>query len=97
MNFGVYAVRDVKSGFQTPTCQVNDAVAIRGFASAVMQSDSVLFTHCFRYTSFLQDGLEAVIQPWEQAHPTGRVRFLLWKETVSHYRREAQDRAEQSP
>lgn len=45
MKFGVYAVRDVKSGFQTPTCQVNDAVAIRGFASAVMQSDSVLFTH----------------------------------------------------
>ena len=37
MNFGVYAVRDVKSGFQTPTCQVNDAVAIRGFASAVIQ------------------------------------------------------------
>ena len=45
MKFGVYAVRDVKSGFQTPTCQVNDAVAIRGFAAAVMQSDSVLFTH----------------------------------------------------
>ena len=45
MKFGVYAVRDVKSGFQTPTCQVNDAVASRGFASAVMNSDSVLFTH----------------------------------------------------
>lgn len=45
MKFGVYSVRDVKSGFQTPTCQVNDAVAVRGFASAVMQSDSVLFTH----------------------------------------------------
>ena len=45
MKFGVYCVRDVKSGFQTPTCQVNDAVAQRGFASAVMQSDSVLFTH----------------------------------------------------
>ena len=45
MTFGVYCVRDVKAGFQTPTCQVNDAVAIRGFASAVMQSDSVLFTH----------------------------------------------------
>ena len=45
MVFGIYCVRDVKSGFQTPTAQVNDAVAIRGFASAVLNSDSVLFTH----------------------------------------------------
>lgn len=45
MVFGIYCVRDIKSGFQTPTAQVNDAVAIRGFASAVLNSDSVLFTH----------------------------------------------------
>uniref|UniRef100_A0AAU8ATW9 Nonstructural protein n=1 Tax=Dulem virus 188 TaxID=3145665 RepID=A0AAU8ATW9_9VIRU len=45
MKFGVYCVRDIKAGFQTPTAQVNDAVAIRGFASAVVNSDSVLFTH----------------------------------------------------
>lgn len=45
MVFGIYCVRDVKSGFQTPTAQVNDAVATRGFASAVLNSDSVLFTH----------------------------------------------------
>ena len=45
MKFGVYCVRDIKSGFQTPTAQVNDAVAVRGFASAVLNSDSVLFTH----------------------------------------------------
>ena len=52
MKFGMYAVRDVKSGFQTPTCQVNDAVAIRGFASAVMQSDSVLFTHASDFSLY---------------------------------------------
>lgn len=45
MKFGIYCVRDVKAGFQTPTAQVNDAVAVRGFASAVLNSDSVLFTH----------------------------------------------------
>lgn len=45
MVFGIYCVRDVKSGFQTPTAQVNDAVAVRGFASAVLNSDSVLFTY----------------------------------------------------
>lgn len=45
MKFGIYCVRDVKAGFQTPAAQINDAVAVRGFASAVMQSDSVLSTH----------------------------------------------------
>lgn len=45
MKFGVYCVRDVKAGFQTPAVQVNDAVAVRGFVSAVLNSDSVLFTH----------------------------------------------------
>lgn len=45
MIFGIYCVRDIKAGFQTPTAQVNDAVAVRGFASAVLNSDSVLFTH----------------------------------------------------
>lgn len=45
MVFGIYCVRDVKSGFQTPTAQVNDSVAVRGFESAVINADSVLFTH----------------------------------------------------
>lgn len=45
MKFGIYCVRDVKAGFQTPSAQVNDAVAVRGFVSAVLNSDSVLFTH----------------------------------------------------
>lgn len=45
MVFGIYCVRDVKSGFQSPAAQVNDSVAVRGFQSAVVNSDSVLFTH----------------------------------------------------
>lgn len=45
MKFGVYAVRDIKNGFQSITVQSNDPTAVRGFQSAVMQSDSVLFTH----------------------------------------------------
>ena len=35
MKFGMYAVRDVKSGFQTPTCQVNDAVALLCFSASI--------------------------------------------------------------
>lgn len=45
MTFGVYAVRDVKVGFQSITIQPNDPVAVRGFESTVMQSDSILKTH----------------------------------------------------
>ena len=45
MKFGIYAVRDVKVGFQSISVQPNDAVAIRGFESTVFSSDSVLFTH----------------------------------------------------
>lgn len=45
MKFGIYAVRDVKVGFQSVSVQSNDAVAVRGFESAVINSDSILFTH----------------------------------------------------
>lgn len=45
MIFGVYSIRDVKSGFMTPTVEVNDAIALRNFAHAVQNTDSVLFTH----------------------------------------------------
>lgn len=45
MKFNVYAIRDVKTGFLSPTFEVNDAVAMRNFQHAVMNSDSVLFSH----------------------------------------------------
>uniref|UniRef100_A0AAU8B8G2 Nonstructural protein n=1 Tax=Dulem virus 113 TaxID=3145590 RepID=A0AAU8B8G2_9VIRU len=44
MKFGVYAIRDVHTGFLTPTFEVNDNVAMRNFNHAVNNSDSVLFT-----------------------------------------------------
>lgn len=52
MKFGVYAVRDVKCGFQTPHVNVNDQVAVRGFESAVMQSQSELFTHASDFSLY---------------------------------------------
>lgn len=39
MHFGVYAIRDVKSGFMTPTVEVNNEVAIRNFAYAVLHNE----------------------------------------------------------
>lgn len=52
MTFGVYAVRDLKVGFQSVTVQPNDAVAVRGFESTVINSDSVLFTHAEDFSLF---------------------------------------------
>lgn len=52
MKFGVYAVRDLKVGFQSVTIQPNDAVAARGFESTVLSSDSVLFTHSEDFSLF---------------------------------------------
>ena len=45
MILGIYAIRDLKSGFMTPTVEQNDAVAIRNFEHAVQQGNSVLFSH----------------------------------------------------
>lgn len=45
MKYGVYAMRDVKVGFLTPSVDVNDESAIRNFTHAVVNSDSILFSH----------------------------------------------------
>lgn len=52
MKFGIYAVRDVKVGFQSISVQPNDAAAVRGFESTVTNSDSVLFTHSEDFSLF---------------------------------------------
>lgn len=44
MILGVYAMRDVHTGFMTPTVEQNDAVAMRNFEHAVL-SGGVLATH----------------------------------------------------
>lgn len=41
----VYAIRDARTGFLTPTFEVNDAVASRNFHHACLNSDSLLFSH----------------------------------------------------
>lgn len=42
MIYGVYAMRDVKVGFLTPTFDVNDQSAQRNFCHAVLSTDSIL-------------------------------------------------------
>lgn len=45
MMYGVYAMRDAKVGFLTPSVDVNDDSAIRNFTHAVVNSDSILYSH----------------------------------------------------
>lgn len=42
MIFGVYSVRDVKSGFSQLTIELSDEVAARNFGHAVRMSDGIL-------------------------------------------------------
>lgn len=45
MVYGVYSIRDIKTGFMTPSMDVNDASAARNFYHAVVKSEGILFTY----------------------------------------------------
>lgn len=45
MVLGVYCIRDKKSTFMSVTVDQNDNVAVRNFAHAVMNSNSVMTSH----------------------------------------------------
>lgn len=52
MILGLYAVRDLKSGYQAPTCADNDAIAARMFGNAVQQGDSMLMNYAKDFALF---------------------------------------------
>lgn len=52
MVFGVYSVRDVKTGYLTPTIDANDQSAVRNFEHAVMQQNTLLYSHAEDYSLF---------------------------------------------
>uniref|UniRef100_A0AAU8B7G6 Nonstructural protein n=1 Tax=Dulem virus 106 TaxID=3145583 RepID=A0AAU8B7G6_9VIRU len=52
MNIKVYAIRDICTGYMTPTFEINDAVAIRNFEHAVTSVDSVLRSHASDFDLF---------------------------------------------
>lgn len=46
MIYGVYAIRDAKVGFLSPTVEINKDIAQRNFEYAILNSDhSLFFTH----------------------------------------------------
>lgn len=45
MKFSVYSIRDAKTGFLTPSVEMNDASAARNFEHAVLNSASLMNSH----------------------------------------------------
>lgn len=52
MIYGVYAIRDLKTTFMSPIISQNDAEAGRNFSHAVMQTDSLYYTHASDFDLF---------------------------------------------
>lgn len=49
MKYGVYSIRDARTGFLPLTVDQNDSSAMRNFAHACMQKESLLFSHIEDY------------------------------------------------
>lgn len=52
MTLNVYAIRDVHTGFLSPTYEKNDNAAKRNFAHAVNMKDSLLYSHAKDYSLY---------------------------------------------
>lgn len=52
MKYPIYSIRDVHTGFMTPTVDQNDASAMRNFAHAVMNSASLMNSHPKDYSLY---------------------------------------------
>lgn len=49
MKYGIYTIRDCKTGYLPLTIDINDASAMRNFEHASKNPDSLFFTHCSDY------------------------------------------------
>lgn len=53
MIYGVYSIRDAKTGFMSPVIEVNDAAAARNFFHSVSTSEGILFTYASDFSLYL--------------------------------------------
>ena len=69
MKFGLYSIKDAKTGFMTPVLEQNDAAALRNFSAAVNQSDSLMHQYpndfsLFKVANFdSDDGVDPYSSP----------------------------------
>lgn len=48
----IYAIRDQRTCFLTPTADINDASAMRNFEAACLRSDSLMHSHAEDYSLY---------------------------------------------
>ena len=58
MKFGMYCIKDAKTGFMTPVVEQNDAAALRNFSHAVNQPDSLMHDCPNDFTLFKVAGFD---------------------------------------
>ena len=69
MKFGMYSIKDAKTGFMTPVVEQNDAAALRNFSHAVNQPESIMYDSpndfsLFKVSDFDTDaGIIAISSP----------------------------------
>lgn len=79
MIYPVYAIRDSRVGFMTPTLDQNDPAATRNFAHAAMEPSSLMHSHpsdfdLYRVGEFDTDSGE--IKPCVPSHVVSAVEVL---------------------
>lgn len=52
ITYELFSVRDVKTGFLTPTLDMNGESAIRNFEHACLVADSLFYTHAQDYSLY---------------------------------------------
>ena len=45
MKYGIYVIRDIKTGYMGLTLDINDQSAMRNFEHAMSKEDSLMFSH----------------------------------------------------
>lgn len=69
MKFGLYSIKDAKTGFMTPVLEQGDPSALRNFSAAVNQPDSLMHQYpndfsLYKVANFDTDtGIDPVLSP----------------------------------
>lgn len=69
MRFGLYSIKDAKTGFMTPVLEQGDPAALRNFSAAVNQPDSIMHQYpndfaLYKVANFDTDsGIDPVVAP----------------------------------
>lgn len=70
MKYGVYSMFDAKTGFLTPTVDINDDSAIRNFAHSIANSEGILYSFSQDFQLYRLGEFDTDTGALTQASPT---------------------------